>query len=111
MPAVSSLLPASLPPSILLPLPHRPALTITVLPSLTVSTLQYHERLEDKTDDQLSLASIHYLRSHFQEATDIYKKLLMEHREYLALNVYAPATKPHHLPLLLLLAGSIHTCV
>ena len=58
---------------------------------------QYHERLEDKTDDQLSLASIHYLRSHFQEATDIYKKLLMEHREYLALNVYAPRSTPLHL--------------
>ena len=29
---------------------------------------------------QLSLASIHYMRSHFQEATDIYKRLLLEHR-------------------------------
>ena len=39
--------------------------------------------------DQLSLASIHYLRSHFQEATDIYKRVLLEeNRDFLALNVY-----------------------
>merc|ERR1711907_406516 len=31
---------------------------------------------------------IHYLRSHFQEATDIYKRLLLESRDDLALNVY-----------------------
>ena len=37
---------------------------------------------------QLSLAAIHYLRGHFQEATDIYKRLLLENREDLALNVY-----------------------
>jgi intraflagellar transport protein 56 len=34
------------------------------------------------------LAAIHFLRSHFEEATDIYKKLLLENREYLAINVY-----------------------
>ena len=38
--------------------------------------------------DQLSLAAVHYLRSHHQEATDIYKRLLLENREDLALNVY-----------------------
>lgn len=27
------------------------------------------------------------LRSHYQEATDIYKRLLLENREFLALNV------------------------
>ena len=37
---------------------------------------------------QLSLASIHYLRSHYQEAIDIYKRILLDNREYLALNVY-----------------------
>ena len=39
-------------------------------------------------EDQLSLASIHYLRSHYQEAIDIYKRILLDNREYLALNVY-----------------------
>ena len=33
----------------------------------------YHQRLTDTVEDQLSLASIHFLRSHFQEATEIYK--------------------------------------
>jgi intraflagellar transport protein 56 len=50
--------------------------------------MTYHQQLTDSTEDQLSLASIHYHRSHFQEATDIYKRLLLENREFLALNVY-----------------------
>ena len=34
----------------------------------------YHQKLTDTNEDQLSLAAIHYLRGHFQEATDIYKR-------------------------------------
>ena len=48
----------------------------------------YHQNLQDVFEDQLTLASIHYLRNHYQEAVDIYKRLLLENREYLALNVY-----------------------
>jgi intraflagellar transport protein 56 len=44
--------------------------------------------IADPQQDQLSLAAIHYLRSHYQEAIDIYKRILLDHREYLALNVY-----------------------
>jgi intraflagellar transport protein 56 len=43
--------------------------------------------ISDSTEDQLSLASMHYLRAHFQEAAEIYKRLLIEHRSYLALQV------------------------
>lgn len=50
--------------------------------------MTYHQQLTESTEDQLSLAAIHYLRSHFQEATDIYKRLLLENRDDLALNVY-----------------------
>nr|CAG4651755.1 EOG090X04LA [Triops cancriformis] len=50
--------------------------------------MEYHQQLQDITEDQLSLASIHYLRAHYQEAIDIYKRLLLENRDYLALNVY-----------------------
>jgi len=50
--------------------------------------MMHHQKLNDTTLDQLSLASIHYLRNHFQEATDIYKRLLLENRDYTALNVY-----------------------
>ena len=49
----------------------------------------HHGKLKTTVEDQLSLASIHYLRSHFQEATDIYKRVLLEeNRDFLALNVY-----------------------
>lgn len=50
--------------------------------------MSHHQELEDVTEDQLSLASIHYLRSHYQEAIDIYKRILLDNREFLALNVY-----------------------
>ena len=47
-----------------------------------------HARLKDTKEDQMSLAAVHYLRSHCQEATDTYKKYLLENRDDLALNVY-----------------------
>mmetsp|Transcript_38089 Transcript_38089/g.84856 ORF Transcript_38089/g.84856 Transcript_38089/m.84856 type:complete len:556 (+) Transcript_38089:159-1826(+) len=50
--------------------------------------MQYHQQLTESIEDQLSLASMQYQRSHYQEATDIYKRLLLENREFLALNVY-----------------------
>ncbi|KFP89003.1 Tetratricopeptide repeat protein 26, partial [Acanthisitta chloris] len=50
--------------------------------------MSFHQNLQDTTEDQLSLASIHYMRSHYQEAIDVYKRILLENREYLALNVY-----------------------
>ncbi|XP_059496769.1 intraflagellar transport protein 56 isoform X2 [Stegostoma tigrinum] len=50
--------------------------------------MNYHQNLQDITEDQLSLASIHYMRSHYQEAIDIYKRILLDNREFMALNVY-----------------------
>ncbi|XP_055875861.1 intraflagellar transport protein 56-like isoform X1 [Biomphalaria glabrata] len=50
--------------------------------------MSFHQNLQDIIEDQLSLASIHYLRSHYQEAIDIYKRILLDNRDYLALNVY-----------------------
>jgi len=50
--------------------------------------MQHHQALTDSREDQLGLAAIQYLRSHFQEATDIYKRLLVDDREHWALNVY-----------------------
>jgi intraflagellar transport protein 56 len=34
------------------------------------------------------MAALHYLRSHFEEATEIYKKLLMENKDFHAINIY-----------------------
>lgn len=50
--------------------------------------MEHHQDLQDVLEDQLSLAAIHYLRAHYQEAIDIYKRLLLQNRENLALNVY-----------------------
>lgn len=50
--------------------------------------LEQHQQLEDVLEDQLSLASIHYLRQHYQESIDIYKHLLIDDSSLLALNVY-----------------------
>ena len=34
------------------------------------------------------MAAIHFLRGHYEEATDIYKKILLDNREYIAVNLY-----------------------
>uniref|UniRef100_A0A0N5AQW9 Intraflagellar transport protein 56 n=1 Tax=Syphacia muris TaxID=451379 RepID=A0A0N5AQW9_9BILA len=47
-----------------------------------------HSELCDTNEDVLSLAAIHFQRSHYQEALDSYKKLLSESKHFLALNVY-----------------------
>ena len=51
--------------------------------------VEAHGKLDKgNTVDQLSLAAVHFRRSHFQEATDIYKRLLLDNKTYLALNVF-----------------------
>ncbi|XP_025074595.1 intraflagellar transport protein 56 [Pogonomyrmex barbatus] len=50
--------------------------------------MEYHQMLQDVIEDQLSLAAIHYLQAHYQEAIDVYKRILLDNRDYLALNVY-----------------------
>ncbi|KAM9819353.1 intraflagellar transport protein 56 isoform X1 [Syngnathus typhle] len=50
--------------------------------------MDFHQNLEDVTEDQLSLASIHYMRSHYQEAIEIYKHLLRHNISFLAMKVY-----------------------
>ncbi|KAI5698604.1 hypothetical protein M8J75_009220 [Diaphorina citri] len=52
------------------------------------SLMEYHQKLEDSLEEQLCLASIHFLRCHYQEAIDIYKRILLDHKDLLALNVY-----------------------
>ena len=42
--------------------------------------MAYHQQLQDQLSDQLSLASMHYMRNHYQEAIDIYKRYLLENR-------------------------------
>ncbi|KAK4473192.1 hypothetical protein MN116_004369 [Schistosoma mekongi] len=49
--------------------------------------LNHHKSLENSIEDQLSLASVHCLKNRHQEAIDIYKRILLDNREYLALNV------------------------
>lgn len=44
------------------------------------SLMKAHATLRDVPEDQLCLASVHYLRAHYQEAIDVYKKLLLERR-------------------------------
>lgn len=40
--------------------------------------LELHGTLRTVVEDQLSLASMHYLRAHYQDAIDIYKRILLE---------------------------------
>eukprot|EP01079_Euglenida_sp_SAG-EU17-18_P006181 gene6181-6018_t len=40
----------------------------------------YHGKLQNTDEDQLTLAAIHFLRHQFQQATEIYKHMLLENR-------------------------------
>ncbi|KAG9394019.1 Anaphase-promoting complex, cyclosome, subunit 3 [Carpediemonas membranifera] len=50
--------------------------------------LQYHSKLQNVESDQLALAAVHYLRSHFEPSLETYKQLADDHPEYDALNLY-----------------------
>jgi hypothetical protein len=52
-----------------------------------VSVLEFHRQLRDVAEDQLSLAAVHYLRAHYQEAIDIYKRLVLQNKDLMALHV------------------------
>lgn len=41
---------------------------------------QLQDSLQEDVEDQLSLASMHYLRAHYQDAIDIYKRLLLDNK-------------------------------
>ncbi|VDM56419.1 unnamed protein product [Angiostrongylus costaricensis] len=41
--------------------------------------MAHHQLLSNTMEDQLSLASIHYMRMHYTEAIEIYKSILEEH--------------------------------
>ncbi|SPP83361.1 intraflagellar transport protein 56 [Drosophila guanche] len=51
---------------------------------------ELHDDLENSSsvEQQLSLASMHYLRAHYQEAIDVYKRVLVDNKDYMAINVY-----------------------
>lgn len=42
--------------------------------------IHFHEKLEDLLENQLSLASMHYLRQDYQSSIDIYKRILLDNR-------------------------------
>jgi intraflagellar transport protein 56 len=50
--------------------------------------MSLHGKLTSSVEDQLCMAALHYLRSHFEEATEVYKKLLMENKDFHAINIY-----------------------
>lgn len=48
-----------------------------------------HQQLQDVLPDQMSLASMHYMRNHYQEAIDVYKRYLLENRLIFTTILYA----------------------
>lgn len=50
--------------------------------------MTYHHKLGDDEGDQLCLAAVHYLRGHYDDCIEIYKKLIQEDSGNLAVYVY-----------------------
>uniref|UniRef100_A0A667ZFR3 Intraflagellar transport protein 56 n=1 Tax=Myripristis murdjan TaxID=586833 RepID=A0A667ZFR3_9TELE len=48
----------------------------------------FHCKMMNAIEDQMSLASLHYMRCHFQEAIHICKQILLENKDYLAIYLY-----------------------
>jgi intraflagellar transport protein 56 len=48
----------------------------------------YHERLHNVIEDQLTLAAVHYMRSHYSEAASVYKAQLDANPSLHAINLY-----------------------
>lgn len=42
--------------------------------------MELHGSLRDVCQDQLSLAGLHYLRAHYQDAIDIYKRVQLDNK-------------------------------
>lgn len=47
-----------------------------------------HSKLIGTLENQLSLAAIHYMRGHYQDAIEIYQRLLEQHPDFMALHIY-----------------------
>ena len=52
----------------------------------TIMTL--HHRLDNNIPGQMCVAAVHYLRGHYDDCIDIYKKLLLENKKLNAVNIY-----------------------
>ena len=50
--------------------------------------MSLHHKLEDNVQGQLCVAAVHFLRGHYDDCIDIYKKLLLENKKLKAVNVY-----------------------
>ncbi len=70
------------------PLQNRIQFHISHKMSADEDLLKFHGKLQNIVDDQLTLAGVHYLRSHFEPALDTYKQIQEEHPDYHAVNLY-----------------------
>jgi intraflagellar transport protein 56 len=52
------------------------------------TVMKCHDHIQTGVENQLSLASMHFMRNHVQEATDIYKRILVDDNSYDALHFY-----------------------
>ncbi|XP_046390131.1 intraflagellar transport protein 56 isoform X2 [Ischnura elegans] len=49
---------------------------------------EMEQKLGEMIENRLSLASLNFIKAHYQESLDVYKAVLLDHREYLAIKVY-----------------------
>ncbi|CAL6019175.1 Intraflagellar_transport protein IFT56 [Hexamita inflata] len=49
------------------------------------SLQQYHQKLQNKTPDQMALAAVHYIRTHYNQALECYEEVLAAQPEYYAI--------------------------
>lgn len=52
------------------------------------SLLEHHRKLRDRLEDQLSLAAIHYQRTHYKQSIETYESMLDQYPDYTTFNAY-----------------------
>ncbi|TMS34543.1 hypothetical protein L596_002112 [Steinernema carpocapsae] len=69
-------------------LQNRLLLLINHRRGIDSKVLSHHAQLRDSIEDQCCLATINYMRQHFHDAQEIYKKLVESNESFHAINIY-----------------------
>ena len=70
------------------PLKHRLMFHLAQKLEEDDSIVKCRQKLRDCIDDQLSKAAMLYMQGNYQDATDAFKRMLVEHRDCVSLNLY-----------------------
>lgn len=70
------------------PLANRLAYVLAQKRKDDASLMAAHKNLSESVPDQLAMAAVHFLRAHYDDSVEIYKRVLQQNKKNLAVHVY-----------------------